>query len=248
MLCYFWTFPYAQSNLCDLRKVPESWSKISHVFWHIQGEFSIRIVIYPLSEISAVETQNWLWNVYSLFQAPPRALSVHPSIAVQTAYKVCPVHRVHQRAAWPNGAEPQGLRGFIVAVHRKMVGKITTKWQLLLRIFWNIIFFLLSFSPGFWNEQTVFVLKTPSHLYRSVKIVSSCLCFLCQIYMEAYFLSSQKSRPSLFSTPLILPVEDATTNQDLYQLVWTQVRYRNIPEYSLVFLTVFFILVANLQF
>ncbi|KAK2185909.1 hypothetical protein NP493_217g02044 [Ridgeia piscesae] len=42
-------------------------------------------------------------------------------------------------------------------------------------------------------------------------------------HMDVYFLSSQKSRPSLFGTPLVLPTDDHTTNQDLYRAVWMQV-------------------------
>ncbi|XP_062601497.1 ubiquitin carboxyl-terminal hydrolase 32-like isoform X2 [Saccostrea cucullata] len=41
--------------------------------------------------------------------------------------------------------------------------------------------------------------------------------------MDVYFLSSQKARPGLFGTPIILPCVEDTTNQDLYQFVWTQV-------------------------
>ncbi|BFZ19073.1 hypothetical protein BsWGS_22113 [Bradybaena similaris] len=41
--------------------------------------------------------------------------------------------------------------------------------------------------------------------------------------MDVYFLSSQKSRPSLFGTPIIIPCSEATTNQELYQFVWTQI-------------------------
>jgi ubiquitin carboxyl-terminal hydrolase 6/32 len=41
--------------------------------------------------------------------------------------------------------------------------------------------------------------------------------------MDVYFLSSQKSRPSLFGTPIIIPCSDMTTNQELYQFVWTQI-------------------------
>lgn len=43
------------------------------------------------------------------------------------------------------------------------------------------------------------------------------------IRQDVYFLSSQKSRPTLFGLPLILPCHDMTTHQDLYQAVWTQV-------------------------
>lgn len=42
-------------------------------------------------------------------------------------------------------------------------------------------------------------------------------------HVDDYFLSSQKAHPDLFGTPLILPCQEATTNQDLYQFVWTQV-------------------------
>ncbi|XP_006811225.1 ubiquitin carboxyl-terminal hydrolase 32-like [Saccoglossus kowalevskii] len=41
--------------------------------------------------------------------------------------------------------------------------------------------------------------------------------------MDVYFLSSQKTRPSLFGTPLILPCTVATRQSDLYKAVWTQV-------------------------
>ncbi|XP_066297333.1 ubiquitin carboxyl-terminal hydrolase 32-like isoform X2 [Branchiostoma lanceolatum] len=43
------------------------------------------------------------------------------------------------------------------------------------------------------------------------------------IRMDVYFLSSQKSRPSLFGTPLILPCGVSSLQQDLYQAIWTQV-------------------------
>ncbi|OWF52140.1 Ubiquitin carboxyl-terminal hydrolase 32 [Mizuhopecten yessoensis] len=41
--------------------------------------------------------------------------------------------------------------------------------------------------------------------------------------MDVYFLSSQKTRPCLFGTPIILPCSEKTNNLDLYQFVWTQV-------------------------
>ncbi|KAH9503862.1 Ubiquitin carboxyl-terminal hydrolase 32 [Bulinus truncatus] len=41
--------------------------------------------------------------------------------------------------------------------------------------------------------------------------------------MDVYFLSSQKSRPSLFGTPIIIPCTETTTNQELYQFVWVQI-------------------------
>lgn len=41
--------------------------------------------------------------------------------------------------------------------------------------------------------------------------------------MDDYFLSSQKAHPDLFGTPLILPCQESTSNQNLYQFVWTQV-------------------------
>ncbi|KAL3857432.1 hypothetical protein ACJMK2_012103, partial [Sinanodonta woodiana] len=41
--------------------------------------------------------------------------------------------------------------------------------------------------------------------------------------MDLYFLSSQKTRPSLFGTPIILPCDENTTNQELYQFIWCQV-------------------------
>lgn len=41
--------------------------------------------------------------------------------------------------------------------------------------------------------------------------------------MDVYFLSSLKTRPSLFGTPLILPCDEDSTHQDLYKAVWVQV-------------------------
>ncbi|XP_064618756.1 ubiquitin carboxyl-terminal hydrolase 32-like [Lineus longissimus] len=43
------------------------------------------------------------------------------------------------------------------------------------------------------------------------------------IRMDVYYLSSHKTRPSVFGTPLILPCFEDTKNQDIYQSVWTQV-------------------------
>ncbi|EEC09881.1 ubiquitin specific protease, putative [Ixodes scapularis] len=40
---------------------------------------------------------------------------------------------------------------------------------------------------------------------------------------DVYFLSSQKTRPTLFGMPLVLPCHEGTSRQDLYRLVWTQV-------------------------
>lgn len=36
-------------------------------------------------------------------------------------------------------------------------------------------------------------------------------------------MSSQKTKPSLFGLPLIVPCCESTTHQDLYQAVWVQV-------------------------
>ncbi|KAL0267099.1 UNVERIFIED_CONTAM: hypothetical protein PYX00_009454 [Menopon gallinae] len=43
------------------------------------------------------------------------------------------------------------------------------------------------------------------------------------IRQETYFLSSLKTKPSLFGLPVIVPCGDMVTHQDLYQSVWTQV-------------------------
>ncbi|KAG1684339.1 Ubiquitin carboxyl-terminal hydrolase 32 [Nymphon striatum] len=43
------------------------------------------------------------------------------------------------------------------------------------------------------------------------------------IRQDVYFLSSQKTKPSLFGLPIIIPITDTTTNQNIYELVWTQV-------------------------
>lgn len=47
------------------------------------------------------------------------------------------------------------------------------------------------------------------------------LCF--QVLMDVYFLSSQKTRPSLFGTPIIIPRDENTMCQDIYHFVWVQV-------------------------
>lgn len=43
------------------------------------------------------------------------------------------------------------------------------------------------------------------------------------IRQDVYFVSSQKTKPSLFGLPVIVPCCDNTTHQDLYQSVWLQV-------------------------
>ena len=55
-----------------------------------------------------------------------------------------------------------------------------------------------------------------------IKCVCEYFSYL-QIRMDVYFLSSQKTRPSPFGTPLVIPVEDSTTYHDMYRHVWTQV-------------------------
>jgi len=51
----------------------------------------------------------------------------------------------------------------------------------------------------------------------------------CQIHMELYFLSSQKSRPSLFGMPMVIRCDVVTTHQDLYEQVWSRVSYLVSP-------------------
>nr|CAD7196013.1 unnamed protein product [Timema douglasi] len=43
------------------------------------------------------------------------------------------------------------------------------------------------------------------------------------IRQDVYFMSSQKTKPSLFGLPVIVPCNDSTTHQDLYQSIWVQV-------------------------
>ncbi|XP_034237598.1 ubiquitin carboxyl-terminal hydrolase 32 isoform X2 [Thrips palmi] len=43
------------------------------------------------------------------------------------------------------------------------------------------------------------------------------------IRQDVYFMSSQKTKPSLFGLPIIVPCSESTTHQDLYQSVWLQV-------------------------
>jgi hypothetical protein len=40
---------------------------------------------------------------------------------------------------------------------------------------------------------------------------------------ETYFLSHQKSKPSLFGVPLLIPIYDDVKNKDLYCSAWLQV-------------------------
>ena len=49
------------------------------------------------------------------------------------------------------------------------------------------------------------------------------MCNCLQIRQDVYFMSSQKTKPSLFGLPLIVPCSESTTHQDLYQAVWVQV-------------------------
>ena len=50
-----------------------------------------------------------------------------------------------------------------------------------------------------------------------------CVCECVQVLMDVYFMSTQKTRPSLFGTPIIIPRDENTTCQDLYHFVWVQV-------------------------
>ncbi|XP_026279470.1 ubiquitin carboxyl-terminal hydrolase 32 isoform X3 [Frankliniella occidentalis] len=43
------------------------------------------------------------------------------------------------------------------------------------------------------------------------------------IRQDVYFMSSQKTKPSLFGLPIVVPCSENTTHQDLYQSVWVQV-------------------------
>ncbi|XP_050441466.1 ubiquitin carboxyl-terminal hydrolase 32 [Adelges cooleyi] len=43
------------------------------------------------------------------------------------------------------------------------------------------------------------------------------------IRQDVYFISAHKSKPSIFGLPIILPCNESTSNQDLYQAVWLQV-------------------------
>ena len=44
-----------------------------------------------------------------------------------------------------------------------------------------------------------------------------------QIRQDVYFMSSHKTKPSLFGIPVVVPCSESSTNQDLYQAVWVQV-------------------------
>ncbi|XP_050522495.1 ubiquitin carboxyl-terminal hydrolase 32 [Daktulosphaira vitifoliae] len=43
------------------------------------------------------------------------------------------------------------------------------------------------------------------------------------IRQDVYFISAHKSKPNIFGLPIILPCNETTSNQDLYQAVWLQV-------------------------
>lgn len=43
------------------------------------------------------------------------------------------------------------------------------------------------------------------------------------VRQETYFLSQQKSKPSLFGSPLLLGFRSNSTCQSLYEAVWSQV-------------------------
>ena len=67
-------------------------------------------------------------------------------------------------------------------------------------------------------------------LLASVPLLPLYSLYLCtyilhifQALMDVYFLSAQKTRPSLFGTPIIIPRDENTTCQDLYHFVWVQV-------------------------
>lgn len=64
--------------------------------------------------------------------------------------------------------------------------------------------------------------KSQLQLYK-VFLPSLLMSVLLQVLMDVYFLSSQKTRPSLFGTPIIIPRDENTTCQDLYHFVWVQV-------------------------
>ncbi|XP_052268914.1 ubiquitin carboxyl-terminal hydrolase 32-like isoform X1 [Dreissena polymorpha] len=68
--------------------------------------------------------------------------------------------------------------------------------------------------------------STESHLPKSVGDVFN--GFVIAVHrkmtlMDLYFLSTQKTRPSLFGTPIILPCDEKSTNQELYGFIWHQV-------------------------
>lgn len=48
--------------------------------------------------------------------------------------------------------------------------------------------------------------------------------------MENYFLSTQKNRPVLFSTPMVVPCLPATPRCDVYECIWNQVERLIIPD------------------
>lgn len=48
--------------------------------------------------------------------------------------------------------------------------------------------------------------------------------------MENYFLSTQKNRPVLFSTPMVVPCLPTTPRCDVYDCIWNQVLRLIIPD------------------
>jgi hypothetical protein len=64
------------------------------------------------------------------------------------------------------------------------------------------------------SESRSFSCKFPSYL---IAVHRKC------VRQETYFLSQQKSKPSLFGSPLLLGYHHSTTCQSLYEAVWSQV-------------------------
>lgn len=63
---------------------------------------------------------------------------------------------------------------------------------------------------------------TPSHPY-------TLTCPL-QFSVEHFFVASQKSRPVIFGTPLVVPCDASSPRSSLYECVWTQVQRLMIPD------------------
>ncbi len=107
------------------------------------------------------------------------------------------LHSVSSSSSTTNGTTTvDTFDGFVIALHRKMVRS-------------DSFFCVCTTNTCLWSTLNLY--KCKDNLLD------------LQIRMDVYFLSSQKSRPSLFGTPLILPCDEPTTKQDLYGHVWTQV-------------------------
>ncbi len=57
-----------------------------------------------------------------------------------------------------------------------------------------------------------------------------CVCVCVQFSVENYFVASQKTRPAIFGTPVVVPCDGSSQRAALYECVWGQVKRLMIPD------------------